>query len=196
MKYKIIYCDPPWSFYNDSDSYFNKTTKVGMRKPPYNVLSTKNIMELPVKEIAEDDSILLIWTTDYHLEKCLKVINEWGYTYKTVGFYWAKKTKSNTPVCFMGAYTMKSGIEMCLLATRGKNAHKLVKEHNIRGLVESQREEHSKKPDEIRKRIEKLFGNVSRIELFATKKVDGWKCLGYNINKKDIREELNNIINE
>jgi len=92
-KYHIIYADPPWSFYNDSDSVFDKTTKIGVYKPPYPVLSSENIKKIPVETIAEDDAILLIWTTDYHLNKCMGVIENWGFEYKTVGFAWCKKTK-------------------------------------------------------------------------------------------------------
>ena len=47
-KYGIIYADPPWSFYNDSDSIPNKTSRVGVRKPPYAVMSSENIAKLPV----------------------------------------------------------------------------------------------------------------------------------------------------
>ena len=182
-KYRIIYADPPWSYYNDSDSYFDKTTKVGMRKPPYPVLSSQNIKNLPIEKLADENCILFIWTTDYHLKQCLEVIEVWGFKYKTVGFAWAKKNKQGNPVCFMGAYTMKSGIELCLLATKGKDAHRLVKKKNVRALVESKREEHSKKPDEVRDRIVQLIGDIPRIELFARKKVDGWDSWGNDIKE-------------
>lgn len=181
-KYNIIYADPAWSYYNDSTAKKDCTTIKGMRRPPYSVMSSKEIMDLNVKDITDDNCVLFIWTTDYHLEKCMQVINAWGFTYKTVGFAWAKKTKKGNPVCFMGAYTMKSGIELCLLATKGKSAHKLVKKHNVRALVESQREQHSKKPNEIRNRIVELLGDIPRVELFAREKTDGWDIWGNELN--------------
>ena len=180
-KYKIIYADPAWSYYNDTTAKPDCTTVKGMRRPPYSVMGTKEIMELPVGEIADDNCILFIWTTDYHLEKCLKVISTWGFEYKTVGFAWQKLNKKGYPVCFMGAYTMKSGIELCLLATKGKDAHKLVQKHNIRSLVTSPRLHHSKKPDEIRNRIVELLGDIPRIELFARNTTDGWDVWGDEI---------------
>ena len=178
MKYKIIYADPPWSYYNDSTAVKDCTTVKGMRRPPYSVMSSNEIMNLPVKQISDENSILFIWTTDYHLAKCIDVIKSWGFEYKTVGFVWAKKNKKGLPVCFMGAYTMKSGSELCLLATRGKDAHKLVIKHNIRSLIESQREHHSKKPDEVRNRIVELVGDLPRVELFARNESDGWHIWG------------------
>lgn len=181
MKYSVILCDPPWSYYNDTTVLPDCTTVKGMRRPPYPVISSDDIKKLPVANIADDNCILFIWTTDYHLEKCLEVIKAWSFTYKTVGFVWQKLNKINKPVCFMGAYTMKSGVELCLLATKGKDAAKLVKSHKVRALVQSQREQHSKKPDEIRDRIVELCGDVPRIELFARQQTFGWSVFGNQV---------------
>ena len=177
-KYQVIYADPPWSYYNDSTAKPDCTTVKGMRRPPYRVMASSEIAKLPVNDISEKDSILFIWTTDYHLAKYLNIISSWGFQYKTIGFAWQKKTKAGTPVCFMGAYTMKSGIEICLLATKGKNAAKLVKKHNVRSFIESPREQHSRKPIEVKNRIVDLVGDCSRIELFAREKTNGWDAWG------------------
>ena len=181
-KYNIIYADPAWSYYNDKTAMPNCTTVKGMRRPPYKVMSSAEIMQLPIKNISCDNALLFIWTTDYHLEKCMQVIKAWGFEYKTVGFTWAKKNKKGEQVCFMGAYTMKSGIELCLLATKGKDAHKLIKKHNVRAYIESPRLEHSKKPYEIRDRIVELCGDIPRVELFARQKVEGWDAWGNEID--------------
>jgi site-specific DNA-methyltransferase (adenine-specific) len=111
----------------------------------------------------------------------MEIMKCWGFEYKTVGFVWQKLNKQGNPVCFMGAYTMKSGVEICLIATKGKNAHKMVEKHNIRSLIQSPRLHHSKKPDEARKRIEELVGNKSKIELFARDRFDGWDCWGNQV---------------
>jgi len=174
-KYQIIYADPPWSYYNDSSAKQDCTTVKGMRRPPYSVMGSKEIGKLPVREITDENSILFIWTTDYHLEKCLEIIKKWGFLYKTVGFAWNKKC------CFMGAYTMKSGIELCLLATKGKDAHKLVQLHDVQSLIEEKRTRHSAKPKEIRNRIVKLLGDLPRIELFAREKTEGWDVWGNDV---------------
>lgn len=180
-KYRVIYADPPWSYYNDSDSPEDKTTKVGVRKPPYPVLGSETIKKFPVASIADDPCLLFIWTTDYHLEKCLQIISCWGFQYKTVGFVWKKLNKSGTAVTFTGAYTLKSGVEFCLLATKG-DAHKLVVSHKVRALIEATRQHHSKKPDEIRERISQLVGyETLKIELFAREKFEGWDHWGNEV---------------
>ena len=149
-------------------------------------MGTKEIISLPINKISDENAVLFIWSTDYHLEKCMQVIQAWGFQYKTVGFVWFKKNKNNEPVCFMGAYTMKSGVELCLLATKGKDAHKLVKKHNVRSYVESIRLEHSKKPDDVRNRIVDLMGDIPKIELFARQKTEGWDVWGNEV-ENDIR---------
>lgn len=180
-KYSIIYADPPWSYYNDSTSNPDCTTVKGMRRPPYQVMASQDIMKLPVNDLVDKNCILFIWTTDYHLQKCMQVISAWGFDYKTVGFVWAKKNKKGGQVCFMGAYTMKSGCELCLLATKGDGAHKFVKRHNVKAYIESERMQHSKKPDDVRNRIVGLLGDLPRIELFARQKTDGWDVWGNEI---------------
>ena len=106
-KYNIIYADPAWSI--------QTTSQVPSGRPnsrPYVAMRMVDIYDLPVKDIADENCILFCWTTDYHLSKCLDVMKAWGFEYKTVGFVWSKRNKDNSPVCFMGAYTMKSGVEL------------------------------------------------------------------------------------
>lgn len=177
-KYDVIYADPPWSYYNDMSVSPDCTTIKGMRRPPYPVLSTKDIFKIPVNKISNDNCILFIWTTDYHLEKCMDVIRAWGFVYKTVGFVWAKKNRNGSQVSFMGAYTKKSGCELCLIATKGKDAHRMVIKHNVNSFIEYPRQEHSKKPNIIRDRIVDLIGDRKRVELFARETFCGWDSWG------------------
>lgn len=182
-KYSIIYADPPWSYYNDMTvtPEQNRSGIGSIKKLNYPVMSSDDIASLDVQAITNERAILFIWTTDYHLSKCIsKVIPSWGFEYKTIGFVWQKLNKQGNPVSFMGAYTLKSGAELCLLATKG-DARKLVREYNVKGLLQSPRLEHSKKPNEIRNRIEKLVGNVPKIELFARNKTIGWDVWGNEV---------------
>ena len=51
--------------------------------------------------------------------------------------------------------------------------------NNVKQFVEAERTKHSKKPNEVRKRIVELFGNdLRKIELFSREKIDGWDCWG------------------
>lgn len=185
-KYHIIYADPPWSFSNglrtskkDENGkymFYKPNTTVGKK---YETQSIDWIKSLPINNISEDNAILFLWTTDAHLKSALDVIEAWGFTYKTIGFIWNKKEKSGKQVCYMGIWTMK-GSEICLLATKGK-IHGLIKSHKVRQLVEAERREHSQKPNIIKDKICELMGNLSRIELFARNKTEGWDVWGNEV---------------
>jgi site-specific DNA-methyltransferase (adenine-specific) len=181
-KYEIIYADPAWSFGDRLRSSKKKADgKMDYRELErhYNTMSIKEMCEIPVNNITADNSVLSMWTTDAHLESAMKVINAWGFKYKTIGFIWNKKTNKGNQVCFMGKWTMK-GSEICLLATKGK-AHSMIEKHNVRQLVEAERQKHSKKPDEVRNRIVELLGNRPRLEMFCRESKQGWDVWGNEV---------------
>jgi len=142
-------------------------------------MSEKDIANLPIKELADKDCALFLWTIDSHLKHSLDIIEQWGFTYKTVAFVWAKTTKHNKWHFGQGYWTRKNP-ELCLLATRG-NPKKA--SWAVRQLVVSQVREHSRKPDEIRESIVQLMGDVPRIELFARTKTPGWDVFGNELDK-------------
>ncbi len=108
------------------------------------------------------------------LPEAIEVMNEWGFKYKTVAFVWSKRTKNNKEVANLGRWTM-GNVEICLLGVKGK-PKRIIK--NIRQLVVAERTKHSKKPDEVRDRIVRLMGDISRIELFARQETEGWDVWG------------------
>ena len=122
---------------------------------------------------------MFLWTTDFHLPYCFEIFKSWGFKYRTVVFIWVKKTENGKTCANLGAWTMKNA-EICLLATKG-NMFNQIKAKNVFQLVEAVRTKHSKKPNEIRVRIEKLFGDVNRLEIFAREKVEGWDCFGNEV---------------
>jgi site-specific DNA-methyltransferase (adenine-specific) len=144
-------------------------------------MSTKDLCAMPVKEIAADDSVCLMWCADAFLPDAIKVMEAWGYKYKTVAFVWLKKEVSGKQVCFMGCWTMKQ-MELVLLGTRGKMTQHL-KSRKVRQLVEAARDRkrHSGKPQAIRDKILEMFGDLSRIELFSRQRVDGWHAFGNEV---------------
>ena len=172
LKYNVIYADPPWTF----KTYSNKGKDRSPEKH-YSVMSFKDICNMPVGNIARDNSVLLMWAIDPLLDKAFEVIKAWGFTYKTVAFTWAKLNKTK-PGFFTGlGYWTRGNPEMCLLATRGK-PKRLNK--SIPQLVISERQEHSRKPDIVYDHIEKMLEGPY-IELFARRKRDGWTSWGNEV---------------
>ena len=181
-KFNIIYADPPWQY-----KVYSKKGIGRSAENHYHTMNIKDIQSLPVKDIAADDCILFLWVTFPCLIEGLSVMESWGFTYKTCGFNWVKKNKKSDS-WFMGlGFWTRSNSEVCLIGTRGrpKRFSKSVKQ-----ICDARIMEHSKKPDEIRKRIVELCGDLPRIELFAREKSEGWVCLGDEIDGKDIRESI------
>ncbi len=162
-KYQIIYADPPWS-YNDKMKPMKGIH--GMIKGAesfYKTMLIRDIKDLPIQNITDDNCILFLWVTMPLLQEGLDIIKAWGFKYKTCGFVWVKITKTNKIHCGMGHYT-RGNAELCLIGAKGK-IERIDK--SILQIVISKIKRHSEKPIEIRKRIVALFGDLPRIELFA-----------------------------
>jgi N6-adenosine-specific RNA methylase IME4 len=174
--YGVIYADPPWTF-----STYSRKGKGRSAEAYYDCMSLEEIKAVPVKQWAAKDCVLFLWTTDPLLEQALGVIRAWGFTYKTVGFHWAKLKRSvayeqYTDESFftgLGFWT-RANPELCLLATQGK-PHR--RKANVPKLVISPRREHSRKPDEIYDRIESLCDGPF-LEIFARNTRDNWHTIG------------------
>jgi N6-adenosine-specific RNA methylase IME4 len=153
-------------------------------------MSLADIRALPVSDIAADNCALFLWVTDPLLPEGLKLMEAWGFKFKTIAFVWAKLNKSAPPTLwtendfFTGlGYWTRANPELCLLGTRGKP--KRVSK-SVRRLVVSPRREHSRKPDEIAEKIDDLMGrDTSKIELFARTARIGWTTWGNDVAKFD-----------
>ena len=74
-KYKVIYADPPWEVKRGPDWGSN-----GVSKPlPYPTMTLEEIKALPVKELAEKDSHLYLWTINKYIPEAYEVAKVWGF---------------------------------------------------------------------------------------------------------------------
>lgn len=167
-KYKIIYADPPW-FYDDKALAGNRGA--GCK---YDLMTIDELCSLPVRDISDKDCVLFIWGTWTHNKEVHRLIESWGFEYKTVGFVWIKKFATGRNFMGMGRWT-RANIEYCLIATKGKPKRI---DAGISQIIESIPAKHSSKPDIVRKRIIELVGDLPRIELFARTKIHGWDTWG------------------
>jgi N6-adenosine-specific RNA methylase IME4 len=168
-----ISADPPWLF-------ATRSGKGKGRSPEqhYDCMDLDGIKALPVADLAAPDCALFMWTTDPMLPMALEVISAWGFTFKTVGFYWVKTNRDGSPFTGMGYWT-RANPEQCLLATRGRPARI---NKDVRRLITSPRREHSRKPDEVRPSIERLVPGPY-LELFARQAAPNWSTWGNQVDK-------------
>lgn len=164
-RYSIIYADPPWS-YRDKGSN-GSVSKV------YNTMSVQEICRIPVQKISNDNSILFIWGTYPNLPEVFKVIDSWGFTYKTLGFQWIKQNRTNPGIYFGLGHWTRANTEPLFIATKG---HISRVRSDISQVVMANIGSNSEKPSIFREKILELMGDLPRIELFARHRVCGWDC--------------------
>ena len=180
-KYNIIYADPPWAY--SSEMAPGKGAKRASAKDYYPTMSIDEICALPIP--ASSNCILFLWVTMPKLFDASRVIESWGFNYKTCAFVWVKRNKilSEERIIkrggiddFMGqGRWTRQNAEFCLLATKGRITRQSAK---VRQIVYSPIRGHSQKPDEVRNLILELCGDLPRIELFARSAMVGWDCWG------------------
>jgi len=181
-KYNIILADPPWKYRDKSLSHG------GGAECHYPTMDIKEICELSVEKIADDNCVLFLWVTFPMLKEGLKVIKSWGFEYKTCAFVWVKANKREIikqgklfngidDFMGMGRWT-RSNAEVCLLGIKGKPKRISTK---VRQIIYSPIRKHSQKPEEVFNRIIQLIGKLPRIELFAREKREGWDAWGNEI---------------
>jgi site-specific DNA-methyltransferase (adenine-specific) len=175
-KYQIVYADPPWSY---KDKMHGHSFSLDHE---YKTQSQQWIARLPVREIAEKDSVLFLWAVSPLLDEAIGVMNDWGFKYKTLAFCWSKETRNRKKVSNLGRWTM-GNVELCLLGVKGKPRRVC---RNVKQLVIAERTRHSAKPNEVRRRIVELMGDLPRIELFARQRVEGWDAWGDEVDSAPV----------
>lgn len=179
-KYRIIVADPPWKY--GSKSAVNNSTGSEIKKlsEHYESMSTQDIANLPIKDMTEDDAACFLWCTDSHLKDGIEVMEKWGFKYKTIAFVWVKTTSKGNICKNVAPWTLKS-TEICLFGTKGAMTQFKLN-NSVEQLVFAERTKHSKKPLEVIKRIETLFGDVPRLEMFARTQTEGWDVFGNQVD--------------
>ncbi|UKL14848.1 DNA methyltransferase [Erwinia phage Gungnir39] len=193
MGYELIYADPPWSYVN--------TASNGAATDHYGTMSITDLKRLPVWNLAADDSVLAMWYTGNHVKEAIALADAWGFTIKTMkGFTWIKLNQlaekhinkaftSGQVKCFAdlmailnkqtrmngGNYT-RANSEDCLIAVRGSGLERM--SAKVKQVIYSPLGEHSQKPAEARDKLEQLYGNVRKIELFSRCSAPGWDHWG------------------
>lgn len=198
-RYDVLLADPPWS-YRVWSGQKSRTSDAH-----YRTLSTETIAELPISRIAADDAALFLWSTPPAIQEALRVVEAWGFRYKTFAFVWVKHDKHprghakavDKPLIYragelygasfgLGHYT-RANAEICLLGIRGRMP---VADKGVSQLIVSQRRDHSWKPDEQYDCIERLYPTSTRLELFARRRRSGWDALGLDLDGRDVRTTL------
>lgn len=187
--YAAILADPPWPFATwshiglagDKDQS-NRGQR--SRAAPYQTMGHDDIYSLPVGDVAAKDCALFLWVVQTQLPQALTLIERWGFEFKSVSFAWFKGEglplfPNDVRVPIGCGYWTRAGFEQCWIATRGKPNRQNA---DVRQVLLEKRREHSRKPDCVHERIERLVAGPY-LELFARSHRPGWDVWGNETDK-------------
>ncbi len=188
-KYGAILADPPWPFATWShiglagDSS-QKNRPQRSRAAPYQTMQHEDIYSLPVSELAAKDCVLFLWMVQTQIPQAVALCERWGFELKTVAFAWFKGEglplfPDDVRVPMGCGYWTRAQFEQCWLATRGKPSRNHA---DVRQAILEPRREHSRKPDCVHERIQRLVAGPY-CELFARAKRPGWDVWGNQTDK-------------
>jgi N6-adenosine-specific RNA methylase IME4 len=173
-KFGVIIADCPWKYSNYT------SPKHGA--PTYETMRIEDIKELPVKDWAASNCVLLFWTTFPMLNHAIPIIESWGFNYVT-GLPWVKTTQQGNIRRGIGFWT-QSASELLLIARVGKPSRKTERSETSIGLLVDEPRvfyapigRHSKKPEDVQDWAEKNFTGPY-LELFSRRNRDKWTCWG------------------
>lgn len=188
--FKAIYADPPWRW-ESWGKYRGQRAGLAPKgdrsvDKHYDTADATDIQLMPVADLAAENCVLFIWATWPMLPEALDTIAAWGFDYKTCAFAWTKADARQaeffhddvTPYMGLGYWT-RANSEVCLLATRGQPKRLNA---DVRQAIIEPRREHSRKPDCVPSRIERLVDGPY-LELFARTKRPGWTVWGNQTDK-------------
>lgn len=199
--FKVVYIDCPWPYENRSPKGMLKNAAMH-----YPCMAVEDICRLPVHLLAAENCAYFGWNIWPLMPRWDEVITAHGFDFAGLAFEWIKYNSETGKYAFGPGYGTRKNLEPCLLASRGNphlkkdcplfgEVNAATEARSVRDFIEcwpldairGKRREHSRKPEEARRRIEALFDGPY-IELFGREETPGWKVWGNEIDKFTLPE--------
>jgi N6-adenosine-specific RNA methylase IME4 len=162
-----ILIDPPWRFTNRT----GKVAPEHKRLRRYNTMTFDEIAALPVSALAKAKSHLYLWCPNALICEALRIMQTWGFTYKT-NIVWVKVRKDGGPDGRGVGFYFRNVTELLLFGVKG-NLRTLPAGRRQVNLLASRKQEHSRKPHELYAIIQACSPGPY-LELFAREQVPDW----------------------
>ena len=167
-----VLADPPWRFVNRT----GKMAPEHKRLARYSTMTSDEICALPVRELVSEPSHLYLWVPNALLPDGLRVMEAWGFHYKS-NIVWHKVRKDGGSDGRGVGFYFRNVTELLLFGVRGKNARTLQPGRSQVNMIATRKREHSRKPDEQYDLIE-ACSRGPFLELFARGTRPGWTFWG------------------
>ncbi len=162
-KYDVILADPPWEYSNSGFAM-----SAANQYPTMSV--DQMIAEIPVKTLANDNAIIFMWATNPLLPDALRLMNAWGFEYKT-NMCWVKERHTAGFYVFGQHELLLIGVKGAMLPNGDKQ----------KSVINGSNDIHSKKPEVVYSIIEQMYPHMQYIELFARNTHYGWSVWGNEV---------------
>lgn len=223
MKFDVIVADPPYSFL---DTLQMSKVKRGAAAN-YNLLSNDAIKNLNIKELAANDAVLVLWVPSSLLSLGTEIMSAWGFRQtqswiwvkekkdpfelikKSIRKKASKKMISlkdidkcldafslNDTMAFGMGRLFRQCHEVALVGVRGK-AYNSLKNKSQRSVLFDQNLKHSAKPEGLQDRLELMFPQSQKLEMFARRDRINWTCVGLECPSslgEDITDSIKRLI--
>ncbi len=167
MKYDIIVIDPPWEFSSNSKA---RPGRNAMRHYPCLTDAELSALHIP----AEKHALMFMWTTAPMIARSLPVMHSWGFKYVSQ-LVWIKSRIGT-------GFWARNRHEVCVIGKRGKFPCPKPAPF-ADSVINAPTREHSRKPEELQDRIDAVWPDASKIEMFARQARPGWASWGNETEK-------------
>jgi N6-adenosine-specific RNA methylase IME4 len=181
--FSTILADPPWRFKNRT----GKVAPEHRRLYRYSTLSLEELMQLPVSQLAKDQSHLYLWCPNAIIPQGLRLMEAWGFEYKTM-LVWYKVRKDGGPDGRGVGFYFRNVTEPLLFGVRGRLRTLASGRRQVNILI-SQKREHSTKPFIVYEVIQSCSPGPY-LELFARRAMPNWVAWGDEVDTHEQQEIL------
>lgn len=190
MKFRTLVIDPPWPL-----DVMGKRTTTNIKSNawqgydtialPYATLKLDEIKALPIKSLTEKDAHLYLWVLNKFLPESYEIVRAWGFTPSQI-LTWCKR-----PMGLGLGGTFVNTTEHILFCRRGTLRAK--RRVDTTWWIWKRQKKHSQKPDDFQELIESISPDPY-LELFARRIRPGWAAVGNEIDGKDIRQSITELL--
>ena len=176
--FDVVLLDPPWSHWGAQDKW-------GAAAKFYPCMSDESLLSLPVRPLLRKSSVVFCWATCPRLNFAIHLLENWGLTYRGVAFVWVKTAKSTgLPIGARGVRPsiVKPTTELVIAASLTSKGRPMpLASEAVAQVVLAPTGAHSEKPDAVMDRIEMLYPDATRLEMFARRSRAGWNSWGNEV---------------
>ncbi len=171
-RFATVLADPPWRFTNRT----GKVAPEHKRLARYPTMDLAEICALPVADHLEKTAHCYLWIPNALLPEGLKVMEAWGFTYKS-NIVWHKVRKDGGSDGRGVGFYFRNVTELILFGIRGPNPRTREAGRSQVNLISTRKREHSRKPDEQYPIIEACSPGPY-LELFGRGRRNNWTVWG------------------